>query len=156
MDALETVKTLITALQSGDMELAANTMTDDFTLQGLAEQTLDRNTFLAVQSALLAAMPDFSYNLASVHESGDRVLALTSITGTQLNELTLPPTLGVPPIPASGLAVTLPQVRTGHLVKDGKVSRMQIEDLPGGGIDGLLQQIATETPLQERITNIGD
>ncbi len=156
MDAIDTVKTLITALQSGDMNLAADMLADDFTERGLTDQTLGKATFLAMQSALLAAMPNFSYNLLDVHEEDGKVIAQTSVSGTQLNELVLPPVLGIPAIAPTGLDITLPQVEVVHRVVEGKVTAMQVTSVPGGGLDGLLEQIGTELPLQPRIRDIGD
>src|SRR5579884_3212465 len=63
MNAIDMVKTMMTALQSGDMELAANTMSDDFVLRGWSPAELNKGEMLAMQSELLSAMPDFSYHL---------------------------------------------------------------------------------------------
>ena len=156
MDAIDTVKTLITALQSGDMNLAADTLADDFTERGLTAQTLDKSAFLALQSALLAAMPNFSYNLTDVREEDGKVIAHIRISGTQLNELVLPPVLGVPTIAPTGLDVDLPQVAATYTVVGEKVAAMLVESVAGGGLDGLLQQVGTELPLQPRIRDIAD
>ncbi len=67
MTAVEIVKTFITALQSGDMEMAATIMADDFVARGLADHELDKRAFLAMQSELQDAMPDLSYNLSEAH-----------------------------------------------------------------------------------------
>ncbi len=150
MSATEIVKTFITALQSGDMEVAANFMSDDFVVRGWTPYPLDKAKFLATQSALLDAMPDFSYNLSDVHKAGNEVEALIQVTGTQTGDLALP-MHGMPPFPATGLAVDLPQVQTKFVLKDNKVSEMNVESVPGGGLAGLLQQIVTELPVAPRL-----
>ena len=91
MNAIDTVKTCITALQSGDIELAAGILSDDFLLTGLAPNPLRKNELLALQGELLTAMPDFSYNLAGIHQEERDVIALTQITGTHTRSHTIRP-----------------------------------------------------------------
>jgi len=150
MGATEIVKTLITALQSRDMEVAANAMSDDFVVRGWTPFPLDQANFLATQSALLDAIPDFSYNLSDVHKAGNGVEALIQVTGTQTDDLILP-MHGMPPFLATGLAIDLPQVKVRFLLKEHKVSEMNIESIPGGGLAGLLQQVGTELPVAPRL-----
>src|SRR5256714_12411193 len=145
VSATEIVKTLITALQSRDMDVAANDMSDDFVVRGWTPFPLDQEKFLATQSALLDAIPDFSYNLSDVHKAGDEVEALIQVTGTQTDDLILP-MHGMPPFPATGLAIDLPQVQTRFVLKDNKVSEMNVESVPGGGLAGLFNKAGTNLP----------
>ncbi len=70
MNAVDTFKTFMTALQSGDMDLASNTSTEDLQVSGLTPSPLNKPLFLAVQSELLAGFPDFSYHISDVHQEG--------------------------------------------------------------------------------------
>ena len=151
MSAIDTVNTFLTALQSGDMELAATTMSDDFTMSGFAPKTLNKNQFLVTHSNLLASMPDFSYNLSDeLAEANGAVQTEIEITGTQLNPLTLT-VLGVQTLPETGLAVTLAQTQTTFKVNDNnQVSSMEMQPTVGGGLEGLLQQVGAELPIDER------
>jgi hypothetical protein len=153
VSTIETVKALVTALQSGDMELAAQRMSDDCIVSGLAPNPLERDEFLALQSELLAAMPDFSYNLGELHAQDNRVTGLVTITGTHSNDLELP-MYGLKTIPATGLAVVLPQVESTWLVERDRVKRVRISEVPGGGLTGLLQQVGAELPLFPRVGEI--
>jgi hypothetical protein len=156
METIDVVKTFITALQSGDMELAANTMTDDFKTSGLLPgRELNARELLALQSELLVAMPDFSYNLTDMQEEGDEVKALVQITGTQTGDLSLT-LLGLRTIPATGIAVDLAQLSTRYRVADDKVVEMHIDSEPGGGLTGLLQQVGGEIPLLARDKTFND
>lgn len=155
MNATDAVKTCITALQSGDIELAANTLSDDFLLIGIAPNPLRKNEFLALQGELLTAMPDFSYNLLGIQKENRDVIALIQITGTHTGDLTLS-VLGLPTIQATNIAVTLPQVQVAFQIEEGKVLGMQVEAVPGGGIEGLLQQVGAELPLLPRLKEISD
>ncbi|HCI78561.1 MAG TPA: hypothetical protein DHW02_02595 [Ktedonobacter sp.] len=156
MSNRETVMTFVTALQSGDISLAANSMADNFTLTGFAANVLDKNEFLLMQSKLLAAMPDFSYNLSDVQDAeNDSVQALIQITGTQANGLDLSQ-FGMRPVESTGLAVTLPQVHVTYDVENGLITSIQIESLPGSGMAGLAQQVGAELPIARRGVNIAD
>lgn len=151
MTARDTVKTFMTALQSGDFELAARSMDDAFMMTGFAARDLDRGAFLALQSALHTAMPDLSYHLRDLEEQQPgQVSGLMRLSGTQTQDMNLPAS-GVPIIPATGLAVELPQVHVTFLVRDKKVRAMDVETLPGSGLSGLLQQIGAELPLAPRL-----
>ncbi|HTI12967.1 MAG TPA: hypothetical protein VL461_00145 [Dictyobacter sp.] len=149
MRAAETVKTLITALQSADLELAASVLADGFKLVGLTPEALQKQTFLALQSELVAAMPDFSYNFSEVHHKHEQVTALIRISGTQTNDLSLP-MVGLRTVAATGLAILLPQTNVIFRVEKDQVVVMECELVPGGGLAGLLQQIGAEITLMPR------
>jgi hypothetical protein len=146
---VETIMTFMTALQSGDLELAARVSSADFVVSGLLTRPLGQSEFLALQGELLTAMPDFSYNLTDVRRSGDDVQALIGISGTQTNDLSLP-MVGLQPVAATGLAISLPQTRVMYQVEEGQVLAMEIEQVVGGGLSGLLQQIGAELSLMAR------
>ncbi len=153
MSTVETVKALVTALQSGDLELAARLMSEDCTVSGFASEPLKREEFLALQSQLLAAMPDFSYNLGQVDAEGKNAHALITITGTNTNDLALPE-FGLQTIPATGLQVALPQVPCSWRVRHEAVVKIEMDEVPGGGLTGLLQQIGSELPIAPRVGEI--
>ena len=154
MSAIDTVNTYMTALQSGDIELAADTMSDDFVMSGFASKELNKNQFLSTYSNLLASMPDLSFNMADeLSEADGTVQVEIEITGTHLNQLSLP-VLGIQPIEPTGLAVTLAQAKTTyHVNGENKVTRMEMQPVVGGGLEGLLQQVGAELPLEPRGVN---
>jgi hypothetical protein len=152
MSSTETVKTFITALQSGDFELAANCVADDFVLSGWSPQPLDKGEVLAMQSELRDAMPDYSFHLSDLQEHDNQVEALIQISGTHRYDLALP-MFGLPLIPYSGVAIDLPQVHTYFSLAGNKITEMHIEEMPGGGLTGLLQQVGTELPILPRLGN---
>ncbi len=150
MEANELVMTCITALQSGDMGMAASLLADDFVLQGWAEQTIDKGQFLAMQSNLLVAMPDFSYNLSDVHMEGQSIEALIQISGTNSGNLDLS-MLDIAPMQATGLAVNLPQLPVRFVIENDTLKEMVMATVAGGGLSGLLQQIGGELPVAPRL-----
>ncbi len=145
MSAIDTVKTFMAALQPGDLELAAQYMSDDFSMSGWTTRPISKGVFLAMQSELHTAMPDLSYYLSDLLEDRDRVTGLMSLSGTHTHGLTLP-MFGIRLIPATGIWVELPEVHVEYTLDHGKVKVMRVEAVPGGGLTGLLQQIGTELP----------
>ena len=152
MSLVQVVKTFITALQAGEMEEAAQYMTDDFVERGWTPRPLDGHAFLAMMSALCNALPDFSFHLSETSERGEEVEAFISVAGSHARDLALPE-FGLPLIPYSGVAIRLPQTRATFRVKGDAVAEMLVESLPGGGLNGLLQQIDTELPILPRLGN---
>lgn len=152
MSPVDVVKTFITALQAGEMEEAARFMTDDFVERGWTTQPLEGQAFLAMMSALHNALPDFSYNLSQPgeRERGKEVEALIAVAGTHTRDLALPE-FGLPLIPYSGVAIRLPQVYATFRLKGDAIAEMRVESQPGGGLNGLLQQIDTELPILPRL-----
>jgi SnoaL-like domain len=148
----EIAQTFITALQAGDMELAAQNMTDDFVFEGWTPQALNKGEFLALESQLHAAMPDYAFNLSNIREQNGVVRAFMQITGTQTHPLNLP-MFGIS-VPYTGVYVILPQEQVEFVLTDGKLARMRVESVPGGGLAGLLQQIGAELPLSPRVGEI--
>ena len=146
---IEIVRTFITALQSGDMDIATRTSAETFVVTGLFPRPLNRDEFLGVQSELLKSMSDFSYNLASERVVDRVVKATLRIEGMHQHDLALP-LFGLQTIPATGLAVALPQVHVVFLVEGEQVGAMDVERVPGGGLEGLLQQVGAELPLAPR------
>lgn len=125
--------------------MAANLMPDDFVFTGWTPQPLDKGQLLALQAALLMAMPDYTYNLSDLRAEGDGVEAFIRITGTQMNPLDLS-LFGIPPIETTGPTISLPQMPARFVVENDQVARMSVQSVPGGGIEGLLQQVAGELP----------
>ncbi|GCF09879.1 nuclear transport factor 2 family protein [Dictyobacter arantiisoli] len=145
---VDVVKSLIAALQSGDIELATHLLDEQFEMTGFAQKSLSQAQFLGMQDALLAAMPDLSYHLenAARLEDQNSVEANITLTGTHSNDLALP-LFGLELIPATGIAVTLPQTAVTFEVVDDKIVKMAFEPVTGGGLSGLLQQVGSELPL---------
>ena len=122
-------------------------MADDFILTGMAPKDLNKGQFLALQSELKAAMPNFTYNFQDAHSEGDSVHATISMAGLQRHDLSLP-MFGLPRISGSGIEVILPQTKVTYTVAHEQVVSMQMEPIAGGGLSGLLQQVGSDIPRQ--------
>ncbi len=145
MNAVEVVETFITALQSGETDEAATMMSPDFNSTGfggtLFAKPLDKGEFLVLQSALYGAMPDMQYNLANLHAQNDQTVTGTiRLAGTQTNDLEVPFLL-LPTIKAEQNTISLPETPVTFQLKHSLVALMNVRTEPGGGMDGLVQQL---------------
>src|SRR6266487_1963941 len=106
MSATEIVQDFSAALEAKDLDKAASYLSDDFMLRGPTPQPVGKNEFIAIQGAFFQAFPDWSFNQSALQEQGDKVISTVQITGTHTAPLVMP---GMPPIPATGKKVSLPQ-----------------------------------------------
>lgn len=155
MNAKEIVKTFITALQSGAIGMAAQYMTEDFKLVGWMAQPLDRDEFLALQAQLDTGMPDFSYNLSDLQAHGNTVTGLIQIAATHTRHLEFPQ-YGIPATQDTGQTIGLPQVPVEFVLSDDKIAEMKIQAVPGGGMQGLLQQLGYDLATLLCINQLGE
>lgn len=145
MTKTETIKSFSAALEAREFEKAASYLADDFVLNGPVQQPLGKQEFLAVQSAFENAFEDWSFNSHDELEQGDKVVAAVQITGTHTRDLVLPMP-GMPIIPATNKKVSLPEEHLEFTFKGDKIASLTSDNVPGGGVPGVLQQIGVPLP----------
>ena len=145
MNPLEIVKAAVAAAEPGHISQLANLLTDDMVFTGPVPQPVGKREFVALQTAMVAAMPDWNFNARDYKESGNTVTATFKISGTHTGELELPMP-GFPKIPATGKHVSLPLEGMTFTVRDGKISRIESAAVPGGGVPGILAQLGISMP----------
>ena len=145
MDAQTTVRDTLTAIEAGDMAKAASHMTDDFTFSGPVPQPIGKAEFLALQGALITAMPNWKFNAKNYKTQGNKVQLTVQITATHSATLT-PLMPGMPTVPASGRKAALPLEPMTITLRDDKLASLEAEQVPGGGLPGLLAQIGVQLP----------
>ncbi len=138
MGALDTVKALDGEISGGDLRKAAGYLADDFQFLGVAPEPLGKNEALGVWTAMRAALPDFNHNLCDLREASNMVYATVEVTGTHTGTLHVP---GAPELPATGRAMHNPPERIAITVRNGQVTRWEVEQVPGGGVAGVLGQL---------------
>ena len=149
MDAEQIVQVVITEMECGNMDLAAEYLSEDMIFSGPVPHPVGKQEFLAIQGALMAAIPDWSFNLMLVRVEEERVLGTVQITGTHTETLRLPMP-GVPPVPATGLAISLPTETVDFLFDGDQIAEIRSEPVPGGGVPGVLAQLGIELPMPAR------
>jgi hypothetical protein len=116
MNKIDTVKAFSEALDARDFNKAASYLADDFVFAGPVPQPIGKQAFIAVQ-----------------------------ITGTHTRGLVLPMP-GIPPIPATGKSVSLPEEHITFTFKGDKITSLTSDNVPGGGVAGVLAQIGVQLP----------
>ena len=140
MTKTETIKAFSAALEARDFEKAASYLSDDFVVRGPVPQPIGKQEFIAVQSAFENAFEDWSFNSHDEVEQGDKAIAAVQITGTHTRDLVLP-IPGMPTIPATHKKVSLPEEHLEFTFKGDKIVALTSDNVPGGGVPGVLQQI---------------
>ncbi len=152
--ATELVTAFMEALEAKAFDKAASYLSDTFQYSGSTPLPLNKDKFMSYASALAAGMPNLSYHFHDVQEvdeimeESNRVRAAVQITGTQTDSFVIVP-LGLPPIPQTNKSVSLPQEHWDYAVKDNKIAFIRIEQVSGGGIGGILQQLGIDNPIAQ-------
>ena len=150
--ATQIVTDVMVALEAKQFEKAATYLADDFRFIGWTPLPLNKNQFTKISSELAYGMPNLSYNFHDLYEvdalqgEGIRERAAIRVTGTQVNEFVLVP-LGLPPIPQVAQSVALPEEHWEYVVRDNTIATIDVEQVPGGGISGLLHQFGIDIPI---------
>jgi predicted ester cyclase len=93
-------------------------------------------------SALNTAFPDLKFDIQNVTVEGDRATVQAIWSGTNNGDLNM---LGMPSVPATGKGVS---VKDTYIVtvQGDKVSRIEVDSPPDGGIPAALGQIGVKVP----------
>jgi hypothetical protein len=143
MKPSEIVGNFINAIESNDFKTAENLTSNDFVVEGVGPSKFTRTEFLNLHRALNNGLPDFSFNHKIVKESGDQVDIRIRLTGTHKRDMQ-PPIPGISTIKATNKQIKMPEENVHLTVKNNKITRLRLEQIPGGGIAGLLKQIGVE------------
>jgi ketosteroid isomerase-like protein len=136
--AVDTVRALDSEISGGDLRKIGDYLADDFQFVGVSPQALGKAESIGVWTTLRAAFPDFDHNLAVTREAGAIVYATVEVTGTHTGAFIVP---DGPTIPPTGRKVRNPNERIAITVRAGKVTKWEVEHVPGGGLEGILGQI---------------
>jgi predicted ester cyclase len=100
---------------------------------------------------LTRAFPDWRFNASNYKVVGDRVTCSVRISCIHSGVLDLP-MLNIHGYQPTGKCVRLPLEQNTYVLRDGKVFHLEVENVEGGGIPGILTQIgAMETqPVKSR------
>jgi predicted ester cyclase len=143
MSNTEIVKNGLHAWETDDEATLSPLVAEDFQLSGPVPQPMGKAEFVGLMHIIHAALPDFAFNISSFEEHGDTVIARSHITGTHTGVLALP---GLPPFPATGKKVSLPEEVQTYTLKDGKMRLLTTDARPDAGIPGMLAQLGVPLP----------
>ena len=94
---------------------------------------------------LVKALPDWKFNATDFKHNGEQMTARFQIAGTHTGELSLPMP-GFPKVPASGKHVSQQKKSITISLNNGKISRLEVAKVPGGGVAGVLTQLDIPMP----------
>lgn len=140
MNAVETVRAMLAAIEAQDWDTARGYLTDDFTFGGAVPQPISAEAWLGVHRALGAAMPDFSFNVSGLREEQGVVNGTVQLTGTQTRELSLP-IPGTPVIAPTGRRLSSPAENFTCAFRGDKLSSYTVQPVAHGGVHGILEQL---------------
>ena len=145
VSSIDLVKGWMSAYESGNLVYIREHTTEDFTVSGAAPQPISRNDFIELLPHLIRALPDWRFNASNYKQVSDRITCSVRISGIHSGVLDLP-MMNIHGYQPTGKRVRLPLEQNTYVVRDGKVARLEVEKVEGGGIPGLLTQIgAMET-----------
>ena len=145
MNAIDVVTASLTAVETGRVMEYEESLTEDMVFAGPVPQPIGKREFVALQSALVMAMPDWKFNATDFKQMGDKVTAMLQITGTQTGELSLPMP-GLPRLPPTGKHVSIPAQLTTFTVINNKIFRVEADADPKAGVPGILSQLGVPMP----------
>ncbi len=145
MKPSEVVMAALSAIESEDFIRVDQLFSDKLKVEGVGPVPLGKKEYLGVHRALSSGMPDFKFNHKIVKEDGPRVSMKVALTGTHTKEMKSP-IPGLANIPATGKAVKMPEERVHITVENDKIVGIELEQVPNGGLPGLLKQIGVEIP----------
>ena len=150
--ATKIVTAFMEALETKEFDKVATYLSDIFLFSDSTPLPLNKDQFIRYSSELAEGMPNLSYHFHDIQEvddllgEGDRVRAAIQITGTHTNTFQIAP-LGLPLMPETNNSVSLPVEHWEYVIKGNTIASIRVEQVSGGGIAGILQQLGIDIPI---------
>jgi hypothetical protein len=141
----EVTKAWIDAMERHDFAAADALVADEAVFAGPVPEPFPKDAFMGLHQALIAAMPDWSFDAQDFRDDGDRAHFSVAVGGTFTEELHLP-ALGVEHVAPNGKAGRNLREPVTATIRDGKVVRIDVEPVEGAGVPGLLRTVGVELP----------
>jgi hypothetical protein len=128
-----------------DVNAAESYLTPDaVSAGGVLPQPIPAKEAIGMLSALKTAFPDLKFDVQNVTVKGDQATVQAIWSGTNTGPLNMP-LPGMQSIPATGKQVS---VKDTYIVtvQGDKVSRIEVDSPPDGGIPAALGQIGVHVP----------
>ena len=141
MSVEQVARDFITKLN--DVDAAEAYLTPDAVAAGgVLPQPIPAKEAISLMSALNTAFPDLKFDIQNVTVEGNQATVQAVWSGTNNGDLNM---LGMPSVPATGKQVS---VKDTYIVtvQGDKVSRIEVDSPPDGGIPAALGQIGVKVP----------
>ena len=143
MSVEQTARDFITSMN--DVNAAEAYLTPDaVSAGGVLPQPIPAREAIRLLSALKTAFPDLKFDVQNVTVKGNQAIVQAVWSGTNKGPLNMP-IPGMQSIPATGKQVS---VKDTYIVtvEGDKVSRLEVDSPPDGGIPAALGQIGVKVP----------
>jgi len=140
VSSIDLVKGWLSAFESGNLDYLQEHHTEDMVISGALPQPVPWKDYALFYPNLMRAFPDWRFNATNFKQVGDRVTYSVRVSCTHSGVLDFP-ALNIHGYQPTGKRARLPLEQMTMVLHDGKVSRIEIERLEGGGIPGILAQI---------------
>jgi len=111
---------------------------------GPVPKPLSRVEYIDLLRAIHKAFPDWKFNATNFKQVRDHVTCNTRISGTHTGVLELP-MLGISAQPTNKRFASPEELLT-ITVENGKITRVESANMPGGGLMGILAQVGVQVP----------
>jgi hypothetical protein len=144
MNEIDLVKAGLKSIEASDFLHYREQYSDNFIFSGPVPKPLSRVEYIDLMRAVLKAFPDWKFNASNFKQVRDHVTCNTHITGTHTGVLELP-MLGINAQPTNKHFASPEELLT-VTVENSKITRVESDNLPGGGLMGILSQIGVQIP----------
>lgn len=139
------VNQVTAAIEAQNWDKALSLLADGFVFSGATPNPISGAEWIGVHRALGAAMPDLRMNYIPSVSNGTHTEGTVKLTGTHTGEFSAPMP-GLPRVAATGKAIANPTEHVWVAVKDGKLTEWRVEQVPSGGLLGILKQMGVALP----------
>jgi hypothetical protein len=145
MEQNKIVESFFKAIEKSDFTAAESLVSNNCKITGVGPDGLGIKEFLGVHRAFNTGMPDFKFNYKIGNVKNNVVETKVKLTGTHFKEMPAP-IPGLHNIPATNKLLRMPEEKVTFTIKDNKIERVNLEQVPGGGLPGVLKQLGVEMP----------
>lgn len=145
MNAQQLTQAVLKAIEDQKWNEALAVLTDDFRFSGAVPEPITGEQWIGVHKALAAAMPDLRFNYMATGGGDQLAEGTVALTGTHTGEF-VPPMPGIPRVPATGKQIANPKERVWITVRGDKIANYNVEQVPDGGVVGILKQMGVALP----------
>jgi hypothetical protein len=121
MENIDVVKAYFEALDSDQMELAAQYLSDNYQLVDFTPQPMDREAMFALLNLFKAALPNLKHSLSNIREEEHVVKLTVQLSGINSGHLDLR-NMGIGVVPRSRKFIIFPNGNYEMTVQNGKIS----------------------------------
>ncbi len=140
---------VLDAIEKGKVKSVSNYFADSFKLVGPMPKPQNKEQYLDELTKLTSGIPNWNFNRHDLRVDGQTVVVPVHITGTQSRKI---PSLmpDMPDLPASNRSFSLPNEIIRMKFRGESIVEVNIDPVPGGGINGILEQLGVQIPVTGR------